>query len=113
MIPTKAINLLIEMWPMLLLFVIVLITIRLTYIKVNKKKFVLYKGRLKSIEQKTKDTNFLSMCLDYLEQDVYRYGRTGYELLKEKFPYSRVVVDEARCKTEEQLIKYVREKMSF
>ena len=73
------------------------------------KKFVLYKGRLKSVEQKTKDTNFLSMCLDYLEQDVYRYGRTGYELLKEKFPYSRVVVDEARCKTEEQLIKYVRE----
>ena len=46
MIPTKAINLLIEMWPMLLLFVIVLITIRLTYIKVNKKKFVLYKELL-------------------------------------------------------------------
>ena len=43
MIPTKAINLLIELWPMLALFLIVLITLRLVYLKVNHKRFVLYK----------------------------------------------------------------------
>lgn len=46
MIPTKAINLLIELWPMLALFLIVLITLRLVYLKVNHKRFVLYKELL-------------------------------------------------------------------
>ena len=46
MIPTKAINLLIELWPMLALFLIVLITLRLVYLKVNHKKFILYKELL-------------------------------------------------------------------
>jgi glycopeptide antibiotics resistance protein len=43
MIPKVAINMLVELWPMLLLFCIVIITLRITYLIVNHKKFILYK----------------------------------------------------------------------
>ena len=43
MIPQKAIDIVMDLWPMLTLFSVVLITLRLFYIKLNHKKFVLYK----------------------------------------------------------------------
>jgi glycopeptide antibiotics resistance protein len=43
MIPKVAIDMLIELWPMLTLFTVVMITLRLMYLKVNHEKFVLYK----------------------------------------------------------------------
>ncbi len=43
MIPKIAVEAIYELWPMITLFSIVLITIRIFYLKINKKSFVLYK----------------------------------------------------------------------
>ena len=43
MIPQKAINIVVDLWPMLVLISVVLITLRLTYLLVNHKKIVIYK----------------------------------------------------------------------
>ncbi len=43
MIPKIAVEAIYELWPMITLFSIVLITIRIVYLKINKKSFVLYK----------------------------------------------------------------------
>ncbi|MDD2208283.1 MAG: VanZ family protein [Bacilli bacterium] len=43
MIPKIATKVIYELWPMLTLFIIVLITIRTVYLKTNNKPFVLYK----------------------------------------------------------------------
>ncbi len=46
MIPKGAVNVISSFWPILAMFSIVLITLRLFYIKINKKPFVLYKELL-------------------------------------------------------------------
>ncbi len=43
MIPQKAINIVVDLWPMLILISVVLITLRLTYLHLNHKKIVIYK----------------------------------------------------------------------
>ncbi len=43
MIPQKAINIVVDLWPMLVLISIVLITLRLTYLLINHKKIIIYK----------------------------------------------------------------------
>ena len=43
MIPNEVNIVLKDIWPMLLLFIIVIVTIRVIYVIINKKKFVLYK----------------------------------------------------------------------
>ena len=43
MIPKKAVNIIIDLWPMVILISVVLITMRLVYLLVNKKKISLYK----------------------------------------------------------------------
>ena len=43
MIPTKAINIIVNLWPMIVLISVVLITLRLTYLITNKKKIPIYK----------------------------------------------------------------------
>ena len=43
MIPQKAINIVVDLWPMLILISVVLIALRLTYLIVNHKKIVIYK----------------------------------------------------------------------
>lgn len=43
LIPKIAVEAIYELWPMITLFSIVLITIRIVYLKINKKSFVLYK----------------------------------------------------------------------
>lgn len=43
MIPKVAINLITDLWPMLVLFCIVLVTLRVTYLIVNHKKIIIYK----------------------------------------------------------------------
>lgn len=46
MIPEKAIRIVIDLWPMLILISVVLVALRLTYLLVNKKKIVIYKELL-------------------------------------------------------------------
>ncbi len=43
MIPKKAINIVVDLWPMLILISVVLITLRFTYLLVNHKKILIYK----------------------------------------------------------------------
>lgn|SRR5574344_280655 len=43
MIPKIAIDMLVDLWPMITLFSVVLITMRLFYLKVNHKRFILYR----------------------------------------------------------------------
>ena len=43
MIPQKAINIIVDLWPMLILISVVLITLRLSYLIINHKKIVFYK----------------------------------------------------------------------
>ena len=43
MIPRKAIEVISDFWPMVLLFCIVIITMRIAYIIINKRPFILYK----------------------------------------------------------------------
>ena len=43
MIPERAISIIIDLWPMLILISVVLITLRLTYLLVNHKRIVIYK----------------------------------------------------------------------
>ena len=43
MIPQKAINIVVDLWPILILISVVLITLRLSYLIINKKKIVFYR----------------------------------------------------------------------
>ena len=86
MIPTKAINLLIELWPMLTLFLIVLITLRLVYLKVNHKKFILYKELLSLsfiiyillLFELVTSTDFESYSNNFIPfKEMFRYSLTS------------------------------------
>ena len=86
MIPTKAINLLIELWPMLTLFLIVLITLRLVYLKVNHKRFVLYKELLSLsfiiyillLFELVTSTDFESYSNNFIPfKEMFRYSLTS------------------------------------
>lgn len=86
MIPTKAINLLIELWPMLALFLIVLITLRLVYLKVNHKRFVLYKELLSLsfiiyillLFELVTSTDFESYSNNFIPfKEMFRYSLTS------------------------------------
>ena len=86
MIPTKAINLLIELWPMLALFLIVLITLRLVYLKVNHKKFILYKELLSLsfiiyillLFELVTSTDFESYSNNFIPfKEMFRYSLTS------------------------------------
>ncbi|MDD2504825.1 MAG: VanZ family protein [Bacilli bacterium] len=46
LIPKIAVDAIYELWPMITLFIIVLITIRILYLKIHKKPFILYKELL-------------------------------------------------------------------
>lgn len=46
MIPEKAIRIVVNLWPMLILITVVLITLRLSYLIINHKKIVIYKELL-------------------------------------------------------------------
>ena len=46
MIPEIAVDAIYDLWPMITLFMIVLITIRGVYLKINHKPFILYKELL-------------------------------------------------------------------
>ena len=43
MIPQKAINIVVDLWPMVILISVVLITVRLTFLVTNHKKIIIYK----------------------------------------------------------------------
>ena len=91
MIPTKAINLLIELWPMLALFLIVLITLRLVYLKVNHKKFILYKELLSLsfiiyillLFELVTSTDFESYSNNFIPfKEMFRYSFGSYKFMK-------------------------------
>ncbi len=83
MIPKKAIEVLSNFWPMVMLFCIVIITLRLAYIIINKKPFILYKELM--------SLSFVVYTLFLFElvtsTDFNSYGN-NFILFKEMFRYS-------------------------
>lgn len=83
MIPRKAIEVLSDFWPMVLLFCIVIITMRVAYIIINRKPFVLYKELM--------GLSFLVYTLLLFElvtnTDFNSYGN-NFTLFSEMFRYS-------------------------
>ena len=83
MIPKKAIEVLSNFWPMVMLFCIVIITLRLAYIIINKKPFILYKELM--------SLSFIVYTLFLFElvtsTDFNSYGN-NFILFKEMFRYS-------------------------
>lgn len=83
MIPRKAIEVLSDFWPMVLLFCIVIITMRVAYIIINRKPFVLYKELM--------GLSFIVYTLLLFElvtnTDFNSYGN-NFTLFSEMFRYS-------------------------
>ena len=83
MIPQKTIEVLSNFWPMALLFCIVIITMRVAYIAINKKPFILYKELM--------SLSFIVYTLFLFElvtsTDFNSYGN-NFILFKEMFRYS-------------------------
>ena len=86
MIPQKAINIIIDLWPMLTLISVVLITLRLTYLFINHKKIVIYRELLSlmfiiylmMLFELVTTSDFESYSNNFMPfREIYRYKLTS------------------------------------
>ena len=86
MIPKIAINAIYELWPMITLFIIVLITIRSLYLKINHKKLILYQELITLcfviyallLFELVTNTDFNSYSNNFIPfQEIFRYSLTS------------------------------------
>lgn len=86
MIPKIAVDAIYELWPMITLFSVVLITIRTLYLKINKKPFVLYKELISLcfaiyailLFELVTNTDFNSYSNNFVPfREIFRYSITS------------------------------------
>ncbi len=86
MIPKIAVDAIYELWPMITLFSVVLITIRTLYLKINKKPFVLYKELISLcfaiyailLFELVTNTDFNSYSNNFIPfKEIFRYSITS------------------------------------
>lgn len=86
MIPKIAVDAIYELWPMITLFSVVLITIRTLYLKINKKPFVLYKELISLcfaiyailLFELVTNTDFNSYSNNFIPfREIFRYSITS------------------------------------
>lgn len=86
MIPKVATNIIYELWPMIALFSVVLITIRVVYLKVHNKPFILYKELISLcfviyallLFELVTSTDFNSYSNNFIPfKEIFRYNLTS------------------------------------
>ena len=86
MIPQRAINIIVDLWPMLLLITVVLVTLRLTYLITNKKKVSIYKELISLsfiiyimlLFELVTTTDFESFSNNFIPlKEIFRYSLTS------------------------------------
>ena len=86
MIPQKAVNIIIDLWPIVTLISVVLIALRITYLVLNHKRFILYKELISlcfiiyiiMLFELVTTTDFESFSNNYIPfKEIFRYSFTS------------------------------------